>query len=601
MAETSFYQGQLAVVKGFFHDPVTLDPVDPSVIKVTIVRPDGQRNEYTYGTDAQVTKDSIGRYRIQVAGDIPGSYVYWWHSTGTGKAADERSFTVLAAQGANASDQPESLQLSYRKILRELGRFQGWGRDPGSWETDNWTDATDIIRSGLSRFYWAPVIPTGDKTEPIIHSWSFLSKATTIDLVASQYEYQLPEDFGEMISTTFVHAAGVKEKPITLIPDERLRQLQAMSPATGVPKYAAVMQYDRSPTSYRVTFYPTPSAAYTLSYDYGVAPKTISDVNPYPLGGPQHSETILEAILAAAEKKLQDGETVHEQRFQELLARSVAADTNLGDSVEPWPVELEADGLEINKAYLRRLIGREMEYGPHPATWDHRKEQEVENVLQTGLRKFYAPDVLPGERYAHEWSFLLASDSIRTNSDTDTYDLPQGLVSLEGPLTFAPTTGMYDPVQIVKESQVRTRQQYSVAAGKPVIAAMRPKADSPSGGTLYEIVLYPQPDGEYELGYRYQVNPRSLPEDVTLPYGGQRHAQTIIEACLAAVEEQSGKPGIHSQRFMECLKSSISQDRRTSSPETLGINRDRSDRPGEMVDQWHDMDANLVYYNNTLY
>jgi hypothetical protein len=123
-------------------------------------------------------------------------------------------------------------------------------------------------------------------------------------------------------------------------------------------------------------------------------------------------------------------------------------------------------------------------------------------------------------------------------------------------------------------------------------------------GTRYEIKFWPTPDEAYTLYYRYQINPESLPDDAAIPHGGSAHAQTVIEAVLAAGEERLGKLGVHSKKFYECLVSSVSHDRQQTSPETLGYNRDKSDTPsiynGALPD-WHGCDENIVLYNGNSY
>jgi hypothetical protein len=211
--------------------------------------------------------------------------------------------------------------------------------------------------------------------------------------------------------------------------------------------------------------------------------------------------------------------------------------------------------------------------------------------------------VLPGERYSHEWSFLNPVGKLVTNDEVYVYDMPSGYITMSGPLTFAPDEGnLWPSVELVPEFRIRQQLALSTSGGRPRMASVRVKAIDPAGGTHYEIVFWPAPDDDYELNYRYQVNPAGMDEDACLPYGGQQHAQTIIEACLAAAEEQQGTiNGPHAAKFMECLVASVSSDRRTGCPETLGYNYDRSDMP--MVDDRmsHYCDGHTVTYNGTEY
>jgi len=581
------------------------------------VRPDGKRNTYTYLTDSVVVKDSTGHYHIDVDASVAGTWTYRWFSTGTGQAADDQTFIVEPTIATDAPGGPQTLGIDFTQLQRAVGRFLGLSRDPGTWQPDGRIDVHDIIRSGIRRFYWPPPLPIPEAAEgQVVHlsskslserptwSWSFMQPTVTLTTVAATATYALPPDFGELLEGGFTFTTD--QQPVALVTYEQILQMQSQASRTGVPKYASVNVRDAKSTQYTVTFYPTPDAVYTLSYSYGVAPSDITENSPLPLGGPQHAETILEACLAAAEKTLNDEEGLHEKKFLECLTRSIQADANLKRTKsDPWPLEDKAKGLGITKGYLKRLIGRQMDFGPHSATWNHRQASEVDLALETGLRKMYAPMVLPGERYSHEWSFLRPIGTIVTNDDVYTYDLPTGFVTLEGPLTFAPDEGnLWGSIEIVPEYRVREKLGVSVSTGCPRFGAIREKSLNPAGGSGQEIVFWPPPDGEYHLSFRYHVNPAAMAEDACLPYGGEQHAQTIIEACLAAAEESLGTiNGPHAAKFMECLQASVSLDRRAGCPDTIGQNLDRSDYPTDdfLIDSMHGCSGGLTTYNGLEY
>lgn len=578
----TYQQGELAVIRGTFTDPETGSPVDPSIVNVTIVRPDGQRNKYLYSTDAQVVKESIGVYAIEIGCDISGAWKYWWHSGGTGKAGDERTFMVESALAADAPGAPQSLQTDFGEIQRAVGRVLGIGRHPGSWGPNERADVRDIIRSGYRRYLWPPALIQSTKDErgkeattSYTHSWSWLKPTKTLTLANGTATYDLAEDFGEMVEGGFTFTTD--QQPAAIVTNEQILQMQSQAARSGVPKYAAISPIDARQTKHQVTFYPTPDAEYTVSYTYAVAPPDLTETAPIPLGGPLHAETILEACLAAAEKTLHDTVGIHEAKFMECLARSVQADINLSKTTtDPWPLEDAAKGLGINKAYLKRLVGRQLQYGPHPATWNHRQASEVDLALESGLRKFYA---------AFEWSFLKPIKTITTSSAVYAYDLPDGFVSLDGPLTHKPDEAtLYPPVELVPETRIRHKLSLSTSAGVPQIAATRLKSLDPSGLTQYELLVWPPADGEYELSFPCTINPLGMTEDACLPYGGQQHAQTVIEACLAAAEEVQGQiNGPHAVKFMEYLPVSIAKDRKATCPETLGYSYEGSDLPGDPI------------------
>jgi hypothetical protein len=77
-------------------------------------------------------------------------------------------------------------------------------------------------------------------------------------------------------------------------------------------------------------FWPTPDAAYTLTYRYKAYAGKLDAVNyPYPLGGMQHREVIIESCLAVAESRGNDEAGFHQEMFHRRLAAAVQQDRKL--------------------------------------------------------------------------------------------------------------------------------------------------------------------------------------------------------------------------------------------------------------------------------
>jgi hypothetical protein len=507
-----------------------------------------------------------------------------------------------------------ALQIDYTKIRREVGRLVGIGTDTtdtNAWTADMVVQIADVIENALRRFYW-PMIPApsadGAPQKFQRYTWSFLAPDRTLATATGVATYTLPDDFTDMSSEGFTFSAGVIQPRVVRVDDETLGQLQAAAAQAGAPKYYSIRVKPNElgvVSRYEVTFYPTPTETYSLTYAYSVTPDTLSDANPYPFGAAQHSETILQACLAEAEKvfELPTG-GIHEQRFRELLTASIEFDKTLTSpmSDQVWPLEFPASALEVNKAYLKRLIGNQMTFGPNPALWSATQAQQVKMVIETGLRKFYNPPTAPGDRTPWNWSFLRPVHQFEFVSGQYIYDLPDDFAMFSGPLVYAPgASAMYPSIDIISERQIMKRLQFNEASTRPRLAAYRPKAPIPGMGTRFELLVWPTPDDSYEVTFRYQFNPGSLDEEIALPFGGQEHMQTVIEACLAAAEESTGQPGIHTQLFMACLQASVARDKDRHAPDTLGQNIDRSDRPMDPWRDYHSCDENIVTYNGNSY
>lgn len=486
-----------------------------------------------------------------------------------------------------------SLQIDYNQLRREIGRKLAIERNPDFFEPDEIQDVEDILSSGLRRFYWHAVLPVAEGAAAAAHSWSFLRPVRTLALVAAQSTYELPEDFGELIEPVFTWAASAGNAPIAVVSERHLRSLASQAGATGAPKYAALRPVANEAGGiqrHEVVFYPTPTAAAVLSYRSSIIPGELSADRPYPLGGAQHSETILESCLAAAEKTLHDEEGLHAKRYLECLAASIESDKKLTalEDAEIWPLENPIDGLKVNKAHLRRLIGRQLQLGTHPAAWTHKQTSDVQLALEAGLRKFYT---------AHDWSFLKPLHHLITKSGVYEYDLPADFAMLDGPLTYDPESAiLYPPVTVVGEHQIRHYLQREEASARPLVAATSLKSLA-TGATSYSLLLWPVADGTYGLRFRYSSNPIALGEEVALPFGGQFHAQTIIESCLAAAELQAGiAEGPHTVEAAQLLGRSIAHDQKVNSPSSLGYNSDRSDRGRGEWTNHHEYSEQLVTY-----
>jgi len=268
-----------------------------------------------------------------------------------------------------------------------------------------------------------------------------------------------------------------------------------------------------------------------------------------------------------------------------------------------WPVFNPAAGLKINRAYLKRLVGAARECGPNPGSWSHHEANEVEVILQTGLRKFYHPPVLAGEKSRHEWSFLHPRGKLTLVSGTYTYQLPDNVSLVDSPLIYEEDdSAIYESIRLRDETHVMGLLQRDDSSGRPHVAAQRVSTPNTGVSTRYELVVYPIPDGEYIVNFSYQMNPQAGSEDTELPHGGQQHAQTIIESCLAASEEYDGKQGLHSTLFMQQLQSSVAHDRRVISTNSLGYNHEPTSE-AEMhgsIDSLHGYSDNLVTYNGSI-
>jgi hypothetical protein len=356
---------------------------------------------------------------------------------------------------------------------------------------------------------------------------------------------------------------------------------------TATPRYAAFRPLRSSGAGtqrWQLLLYPTPSDTMSLSLRYKVAPDQISDYSQFPLGGRHHAETILASCLAIAEERegpirdMQPG--TYYAKFMQKLAASIHIDKQSAKAEElTWD-----EGNVSDSGQIQGQIGLHMGFGQNSLAWTETQKRQIEEAMRRGLRRFYIPPPIAGQKRSHAWSFLNPLAAINLVPGQYEYDLPQDFGALDSPLTYAPGTNvLYPDVRVVGEQQVRRLLQASIQAnGRPTQAATRVKSGIQEGGTRYEIVFWPVPDGAYSLQYRYQVAPG---DSLSVVHGGSPHIQTILEACLCEADAMMNKRyRQHEERFMERLIASVHYDQALASPKTLGYNRDRSDGWGRHVD-----------------
>lgn len=453
--------------------------------------------------------------------------------------------------------------ITYTELKREVGLYLGFDRTEGNWTSEQDSDVAAIVDSGERQLYDFPIDPeTGE-----IHTWSFLTKRFSEPVSGSSVT--MPEDFVRLVGKFAVTPGG---GTLDLVDEGHIRSLLAAGGDKGKPAYYALVR-DRD--RYKAIFYPeADSTGYSLSARYLQRYEPIASY-----GAPEtYSELLLQSCLAAAERtlRIESGDRPQEMRYMLLLKAAIARDKKVvaeQSATVIWPTDEAVDDLNVTKAYLKRLVGREFGFGAASDIWSQSQTAQVDEALRTGLRMFYSPPILPGERNGHEWSFLVGLGHIDLVASQTEYDLPEDFARLHDNLTYEPdTTGYYGSIRIVGEHQIRELLQTSQASYRPTMAAVRPKETKP---TRWQVLFYPKPEAAYRLDFRYDRNPSLLSDDKALPLGGQPHAQTVVDACLAAVESmQSKSDTARYSRFMERLASSISHDRKACAPHTMGTDYD---------------------------
>jgi len=240
-----------------------------------------------------------------------------------------------------------TLDLTYLDLYTKVSEFLGMaaiGSVPTG--TADLALVKDIVHRGY-RQYLYPI--NRAKGKP--HFWSFLKQYSTINTVANQWKYALPQDFNRILShPQFGASTGryqLKKRDAEYITERRVD-----SDSSGGPEFYAI-----SPTSYEATvgtfyemwLYPKPSQAYLLQFFYLKNPLEAENTTDVLAGGVQAAEAILESCLAIAEQQQDDTAGLHTQKAEALVQDLILADTgDISESIgvltvpgreEGWPPE----------------------------------------------------------------------------------------------------------------------------------------------------------------------------------------------------------------------------------------------------------------------
>lgn len=221
-----------------------------------------------------------------------------------------------------------SLSLGYADFRAAIAYYLGYGRNSGIWTSNQEDDINHCLKRGLRQFYSPPILQ-GDS---LPHRWSFMRPLTTLVTVSGTWEYTAPDNFGAL-DGNMTYESGTMSCPLRIVSEVAIRTMRQPEDLAGYPRCVAVVPIASDGGSgqrFKFQLFPNPDAVYTLTYAFFVLPSTLSDAKPYPLGGEQHGDTIMQSCLAAAELSISEGASeIHRLKFMERLAASVGFDRQL--------------------------------------------------------------------------------------------------------------------------------------------------------------------------------------------------------------------------------------------------------------------------------
>ena len=208
-----------------------------------------------------------------------------------------------------------TLALSYDEIRQRVAKDYGYRTTIADWTDQEIEDIEFSVRDGCDLFY----TKSG-------HEWSFLEPFATITFLEGESEIELPWDFGFPIDQTIYfddNAGCVCE----LVNDGTiLLARQNAGSTSGRPMQAAIV-VDTKPgfnvgQRWKLIYWPEANEDLDAQIRYSILPAALAPIAPMPYGGAAHAGTLMQACLAAKERRDGNPQGPHNQTYAVMLEAS---------------------------------------------------------------------------------------------------------------------------------------------------------------------------------------------------------------------------------------------------------------------------------------
>jgi hypothetical protein len=143
---------------------------------------------------------------------------------------------------------------------------------------------------------------------------------------------------------------------------------------------------------------------------------------------------------------------------------------------------------------------------------------------------------------------------------------------------------------VVSEAMIDRHDQWPHRTGSPEMVCILPKTTT-TAETSWEARFYPLPDREYDLEFRYQIEPPLLNgTSYVYHYGGPGISQAVLMSCLDKAMRFLYSSDEYYQRFIAALTAAVRRDRNVFRKESFGFGAysDGYSRRSHVYDSLHD-------------
>jgi len=203
----------------------------------------------------------------------------------------------------------------------------------------------------------------------------------------------------------------------------------------------------------------------------------------------------------------------------------------------------------------------------------------AKNIVYRAYRQFLYPTYYTdtNKRVRHIWTWLKKRYTIHTTNGQYIYQLPIDF----GRMLMEPTYGSqsgYPPLQKVSCEMIDNNRTLAATASFPYQYAINPKRGDVDQEQMWELWLWPSPNGGYDIKFVYQINPEKPESDTDYFLGGPEAGEVILELSMAIAEQQEDdmKTTHHTELSRDLLHNMIIADS-IDVPDTVGKLTSRPD------------------------
>lgn len=235
-----------------------------------------------------------------------------------------------------------SCAYSFRDLIIRVADYLGVADNSGDApavpsEAHNLSLCKRLANDGFRRFAMC------DSADPSLkgYKWSFLSQPHSLTLNAdgtgpqnvngANWRYRMPWFFSGQVRRDWTYGENTRNTVIRCVSEHEIMRARSSAPdVAGYPCQCAFRMLPQVQNTqarrWEAIFFPDPGSDDEINITIGVAPAGMSDLDDMHFAGWQHDEAVVAACLAEAEFDRDEQRGIREDRFQSMLASSIAID-----------------------------------------------------------------------------------------------------------------------------------------------------------------------------------------------------------------------------------------------------------------------------------